>query len=151
MMMQGGDSVLADSRHNISRSLLMDQHISNPIARHAQNYIDTWNEADTTQRQILMEAAWTPSARYADPLMQGEGRKQIDGLIAAVHERFPNWRFALIGNPEQHGDYLRFSWMLGPAGADGPIKGTDFAILEDGRFSHVVGFLDQVPEAALNT
>lgn len=127
----------------------MNQNLDNQPARlMAQKYIDTWNEADAAQRKALMQAAWSPAARYADPLMQGEGREQIEGLIGAVHERFPGWRFALIGNPDQHGQHLRFSWMLGPADADGPIKGTDFATLENGLFSQVVGFLDQVPEGA---
>lgn len=127
----------------------MNQNIGSLTANHiAQNYIDTWNETDAAQRKALMQAAWLPSARYMDPLMQGEGQEQIEGLVAAVQERFPGWRFALIGSADQHGDYVRFSWMLGPVDADGPIKGTDFATLDNGRFSHVVGFLDQVPEGA---
>jgi hypothetical protein len=37
---------------------------------------------------------------------------------------------------------------LGPEGADSPIKGTDFAIVRDGRIGSVTGFLDQVPQGA---
>jgi hypothetical protein len=42
---------------------------------------------------------------------------------------------------------VRFSWGLGPHGAEPPIKGTDFVTLEGGRLHRVVGFLDQVPAA----
>ncbi|MGJ5217721.1 nuclear transport factor 2 family protein, partial [Bradyrhizobium oligotrophicum] len=44
--------------------------------------------------------------------------------------------------------YVRFSWTLGPDSADGPIQGTDFVELADGRIRRVTGFLDRVPEGA---
>jgi hypothetical protein len=53
-----------------------------------------------------------------------------------------------VGQPDGYRDPVRFSWQLGPDGSDGPIKGADFAILENGRLKSVVGFLDQVPAAA---
>jgi hypothetical protein len=54
----------------------------------------------------------------------------------------------LIGQANGFGDRLRFSWGLGPDGADSPIKGTDFAVVEDGRIRSITGFLDQVPAGA---
>ncbi len=54
----------------------------------------------------------------------------------------------MIGQPNGFGDYVRFSWGLGPDGADSPIKGTDFAVVKDGRIESVTGFLDQVPPGA---
>ena len=49
--------------------------------------------------------------------------------------------------PNGFGDHVRFSWGLGPDGGDSPIKGTDFAVLSDGRIRSITGFLDQVPAA----
>src|SRR3954464_15703040 len=38
-------------------------------------------------------------------------RPQRDcGLIGAVHERFPNFRFSLLGEPDGFGTNVRFSW-----------------------------------------
>jgi hypothetical protein len=111
----------------------------------ADRYIALWNETDAGRRQDLLVKLWSEDGTYIDPLMQGSGHSQIDALISAVHQRFPDFRFALIGQPDGYGDQVRFSWQLGPEGADGPIKGTDFATLDDGRLKHVVGFLDQVP------
>ena len=85
----------------------------------ANRYIALWNETNADRRQALM----------------------------AVQQRLPAFRFALIGQPDGYGDNVRFSWQLGPEGADGPIKGTDFASLDNGRLKEVVGFLDQVPAA----
>src|SRR5580698_1673176 len=83
-------------------------------AKIADAYIALWNETDPQRRRALIGEAWAEDARYVDPIMSGEGRDQIDGLIAAVHERFPGFRFALIGQPDGHGDHVRFSWGLGP-------------------------------------
>ena len=77
--------------------------------------------------------------------MRGDGRDGIEALIAGVQQRFPDFTFELIGQPDGYGDHIRFSWGLGPDGADSLIKGTDFAVLRDGRISSVTGFLDQVP------
>lgn len=96
----------------------------------------------------LIEAAWTADAHYADPLAQASGREQIGALIGAVHQRYPGFRFSLFGTPEAHGDNLRFSWTLGPSGAEDLIQGTDFARLDGGRLQSVTGFLDKVPVGA---
>ncbi|HEX4182689.1 MAG TPA: nuclear transport factor 2 family protein [Caulobacteraceae bacterium] len=114
----------------------------------ADAYIALWNETDAKRRLALIGEAWTEDARYVDPLMSGEGREQISGLIGAVHERFPGFRFSLIGQPDGHGSHVRFSWGLGPVGQDSPIRGTDFAVVEGERLQSVTGFLDQVPAGA---
>ena len=114
----------------------------------ANRCISLWNEKNAARRQDLLVNLWTEDGTYIDPLMQGSGHSQIDGLISAVHQRFPAFRFALIGRPDGYEDQVRFSWQLGPEGADGPIKGTDFATLDNGRLKQVTGFLDQVPDAA---
>ena len=65
-----------------------------------------------------------------------------------MHQRYPGFRFHLLGKAEAHGDNLRFSWTLGPSGADDLIQGTDFAQLDAGKLRAVTGFLDRVPAGA---
>ena len=117
-------------------------------ARVAEHYIAVWNEADAERRLQLLETHWTEDARYIDPLAQAHGRTQISALVGGVQQRFPGFRFALKGQPDAHGDQLRFSWTLGPSGAEDLIVGTDFAQLEAGRLRSVTGFLDKVPAGA---
>ena len=114
----------------------------------ATRYIELWNERDPQRRRDLLAANWTRDARYVDPLMAGTGHDGIDALIAGVQQRFPEFRFRQIGEPNGYGDHVRFSWGLGPDGADSPIKGTDFAVIDDGRIARIAGFLDQVPAGA---
>jgi len=114
----------------------------------ATTYLQAWNEADASRRTALLCDRWTADASYVDPLMSGEGPTQIGALIGAVHERFPGFRFSLIGTPDGHGEHVRFSWSLGPDGTEPPIKGSDVVSLQGGRIRRVIGFLDQVPAGA---
>ncbi len=113
----------------------------------ARNYIDLWNERAPARRRDMLAEHWTSDARYVDPLMSGDGHDGIDALIAGVQQRFPDFRFQLIGEANGFGDHVRFSWGLGPVGGDSPIKGTDFVVLNERRIRSVTGFLDQVPAA----
>ena len=114
----------------------------------AQCYIASWNETDPTARRQLIDALWTEDACYADPMMKAEGQVGISALIGGVHGKFPGYRFALAGQPDSHGPYVRFAWTLAPADGQVVAHGTDFAaVAPDGRLAQVTGFLDQVPGA----
>lgn len=115
----------------------------------AKRYIASWNEADAATRRRLVDGLWTEDAHYADPMMKADGQEGIAALIGGVHTQFPGYRFALTGQADGHGPYLRFSWSLGPADGQVVARGTDFAaVAADGRLARVTGFLDQVPGAA---
>ena len=114
----------------------------------AISYIDLWNERIPARRREILAACWASDARYVDPLMSGDGHDGVDALISGVQQRFPDFKFKLIGEPNGYGDHVRFCWGLGPDGVDSPIKGTDFAVLSDGRIRSITGFLDQVPAEA---
>lgn len=129
------------------RSAPMKENIMTDVNTIARNYIDLWNERTPGRRREMLAANWTSDARYVDPLMSGDGYDRVDALIAGVQQRFPDFKFRLIGEPNGFGDHLRFSWGLGPDGGDSPIKGTDFAVLSNGRIRSITGFLDQVPAA----
>lgn len=114
----------------------------------ARAYLETWNETDGSKRLALLQRHWTDDATYVDPLMGAEGSEQISALVAAVHQRFPGFRFEAIGTPNGHGRYVRLSWSLGPAGTQPPIEGSDVVVLEEGRIRQVIGFIDRAPASA---
>jgi hypothetical protein len=111
----------------------------------AEHYIAAWNETDSAERGALLDAAFTADISYADPVMQGEGHAGVGALIEGVHQKFAGFRFSLKGKPDGFADYIRFSWALGPEGAESVIEGTDVGIIKDGKLSMVRGFLDKVP------
>jgi hypothetical protein len=115
----------------------------------AQRYIASWNEVDGATRRRLIDGLWTENARYADPMMNADGRDGITSLIGGVHSQFPGYRFALTEPVDGHGPYVRFSWSLSPGDGQAVARGTDFAtVAPDGRLAQVTGFLDQAPGAA---
>ncbi|QUN29083.1 nuclear transport factor 2 family protein [Cupriavidus sp. KK10] len=112
----------------------------------ADRYLAAWNETDAARRRELVALAWTESASYVDPLMRGDGHAGIDAMIAAVQGKFPGFRFTRVSPVDAHGENLRFTWELGPAGEPALVVGTDFATISaDGRLARMTGFIDRAP------
>ena len=112
----------------------------------ADRYLAAWNEPEAARRRELIALAWTESASYVDPLMRGDGHAGIDAMIAAVQGKFPGFRFTRVSPVDAHGEYLRFTWELGPAGEPALVVGTDFAtVAADGRLARMTGFIDRAP------
>ncbi|MFE5326630.1 nuclear transport factor 2 family protein [Embleya sp. NPDC056575] len=112
----------------------------------AERYIAVWNETDPAARRKLVEGLYTEDAGYVDPLVAAVGHDAIDATLGAVQSQFPNLVFTLGGAVDGHHDLARFTWNLGPAGAEAIVVGFDVIhIAEDGRIGRVSGFLDKVP------
>jgi hypothetical protein len=112
----------------------------------AKFYIELWNEPDPKHRAEVLAANWVANATYVDPMMRGTGTTEVDSLIGGVHAQFPGYRFKLITQPNGFGEFVRFSWSLGPPEGDAPIEGSDVVVMRGDRISQVIGFLDKVPQ-----
>ena len=111
----------------------------------AEQYINAWNENDASARRALIDEIWSEDGRYTDPLADVTGRDQIDAVIAAAQAQFAGMTFRLAGAVDAHHDQARFTWELGPDGADAVVIGFDVAHRDaDGRLALVLGFLDRV-------
>ncbi|MEH3099729.1 nuclear transport factor 2 family protein [Sphingomonas adhaesiva] len=110
----------------------------------ARDYLALWNDADPASRDHRLSEGWASDARYADPMMTGEGHDGIAAMIAAARAQFPGHVFALRGTPDAHGPFARFSWTLAPEHGAPIAGGTDIVRLaQDGRIAEVIGFLDK--------
>jgi SnoaL-like domain len=111
-----------------------------------ERYIASWNQTDPQRRRQLVDELWAEDASYVDPMAEAQGREAVDATIAAVQAQFPGYVFTLVGPVDAHHRQARFTWGLGPAGAEPAIVGFDVAVAgEDGRLRSVLGFLDKVP------
>jgi SnoaL-like domain len=116
--------------------------VNNVVTR----YLNCWNETDPTARRKLIEEAWAADASYIDPLAEAHGRDAIDATIAAVQGQFPGYVFTLASPVDAHHQQARFTWSLGPEGAEPLVVGFDVAVTDDaGQIVTVLGFLDKVP------
>jgi hypothetical protein len=112
-------------------------------AQIAQSYLDLWNDADEASRRARLSDTWAADARYADPMMAGDGRDGIAEMITGARAQFPGHAFALTGTPDGHGQFARFSWALASSGSAPVARGTDVVRLDEaGQIAEVVGFLD---------
>ena len=119
--------------------------MTNPDAI-AESYLALWNDQDGSRRRERLSRSWREDARYVDPIMQAAGRAGIADMIEDARAQFPGLGFSLAGKPDGHGDFVRFSWLLGPAGGEAVAGGTDVVRLDpEGRIAEVVGFLDKAP------
>src|SRR3981189_755918 len=81
----------------------------------ASRYIDLWNERTPGRRREILSQHWAKDVKYIDPAMSGDGHDGVDALITGMQQqRFPDFRFQLLGQPNGYGDHVRFSWGLGP-------------------------------------
>jgi hypothetical protein len=115
----------------------------------ANAYIAAWNTTDADERERAVAAAFAPGATYTDPLADVSGRAAITELIGGAQQQFAGWSFRLAGPVDGHHGQARFTWALGPDGAEAPVVGFDVVTLDDaGLITSVLGFLDRVPAAA---
>jgi SnoaL-like domain len=119
------------------------------ITNVVDTYISAWNERVPERRRALVAAAFADDATYVDPARSGTGADGIDAMISGAQEDHPGVQLVLAGAPDAHGDHVRFTWHLRPAGSEEvAMIGYDFAsVAPDGRLRDVVGFVE-VPAAA---
>lgn len=114
----------------------------------AENYIAAWNETEPAARRKLIDELYAADGSYVDPLVAAEGREAIDATIGAVQAQFAGLVFSLGSPVDAHHNLARFTWNLGPAGAEPIVVGFDVLVVTaDGLIQHVHGFLDKVPAA----
>jgi len=110
------------------------------------HYLACWNATDPEQRWELLQQHWSDDCRYVDPLADVQGRAALDATIGAVQQQFPGFVFTPAGPIDAHHDVARFTWGLGPEGAEPIFIGFDVVTTgADGRIRTVTGFLDRVP------
>jgi SnoaL-like domain len=112
-------------------------------------YIAAWNETDAAARRELVGSLWAADGSYTDPLADVRGADAIAGLMGAAQQQFSGLVFTLGGPADANHNQARFTWHLGPDGAEPVVIGFDVVVLDgDGRIASVHGFLDKVPAAA---
>jgi ketosteroid isomerase-like protein len=113
-----------------------------------QDYLGAWNETDGDARLQAIEQLWTEDGTYVDPVADIGGRTQISNLIGAVQQQLPGLVFRLRDGVDAHHNVARFGWeLVPPDGGDSIVEGFDVAVIDDGRISSVVAFLDKAPAA----
>jgi len=104
-------------------------------------YCAAWNAGDASERNRLLRVAWTPDARYSDPLVQNLNRAALVAHIGLLLEKFPGSLIRRVSQVDHHAAGLRFGFVRVDASGAVMREGVDFCQLgEGGRLSRVTGF-----------
>lgn len=107
-----------------------------------RNFTDVMNERDAGRRRAAIEALYTPDATVAEADKAAEGWDGVDDVVRGVQEGAPGMTFS-VGRPSVIEDLGRVSWELAPeTGGDPVVRGTDIALVRDGRISRIYTFVD---------
>ena len=114
----------------------------------ALKYIQSWNERDAVRRRASIDDLFAESCTYTDPMAAVRGRDGVDGFIAAVQKQFAGVSFGLAGAVDAHHGVARFTWHATVPGVADPVAiGFDVMVVEAGKITQIVGFLDKAPAA----
>ncbi|MGC4192600.1 MAG: nuclear transport factor 2 family protein [Thermomicrobiales bacterium] len=109
----------------------------------AERYLATWNTTDRSERDALIAATWATDGRYTDPLFDATGHDAIGEMIAGFQSAYPDHRFTLASDIEEHHGRIRFQWQLANAAGAIQMLGTDVGVLtENGALAEITGFFD---------
>jgi hypothetical protein len=107
-----------------------------------QNISAVFDERDAARRRAAIEALYAPDATMHDPEGANVGWDGIAAAVARVQPDAPELSFSVVSGPEAIDDLGRVGWALGAPGAPPVVRGTDIAIVRDGRIVKLYTFLE---------
>src|SRR3954468_2492193 len=112
--------------------------------------LEALTETDPARRAELIAAAWTPDARFVDPMFVATGHDEIGAVADAVVNGYPGQRFVRTTDVDEHHGIVRYGWaLIAPDGAV-TVTGVDVAQLaDDGRIRTGTGFFGDLHDLVI--
>jgi hypothetical protein len=109
-----------------------------------RNLHEVFGERDAKKRREAIAQLWTEDCVFIDHGGKRQGRDQLDGAVALLHQRFPGYVFSELRPVDLLYESGRLAWSYGRPGQE-PIKGVDVILVRNGHISLMLTFLDEVP------
>ena len=109
-----------------------------------RNLHEVFGERDANKRREAIAQLWTEDCVFIDHSGMSHGRDELDRVVAALHQRFPDYVFRELGPVDRLHESGRLAWSYGRAGEEA-IKGVDVVLVREGRISLMLTFLDAAP------
>jgi hypothetical protein len=109
-----------------------------------RNLHEVFGERDAQKRRKAIAQLWTEDCVFIDHSGKTRGRDALDRAIATLHERLPGYVFSELRPVDLMPDSGRLAWTYGRPGQE-TIKGVDVVLVQDGRISLMLTFLDEAP------
>ena len=136
--------------HHLSLSIEANQRSqamsTSPSTLVKRNLHDVFGENDAKRRRAAIDEIYTEDiVFYESNKNVYRGRDEIDRVAGALRAQHPDFRYQVIGGPEEAGDGGRIQWLEGRPGEGPVVAGTDFIIARDGRIAAIYLFFDKLP------
>jgi SnoaL-like domain len=109
-----------------------------------RNLHEVFGERDAKKRREAIAELWTEDCVFIDHNGKTRGRDELDGAVAALHQRFPHSVFSELRPVDLLHESGRLAWSYGPPGQEA-IRGEDVVLVRNGRISLMLTFVDAVP------
>ena len=109
-----------------------------------RNLHEVFGERDAKKRRKAIAELWTEDCVFIDHDGKRHGHDELDRVVAALHQRFPDSVFSELRPVDLLHDSGRLAWGHGPPG-QAIIRGEDVVLARNGRISLMLTFLDEVP------
>lgn len=125
------------------REHAMSNDISTLLLR---NLNHVFGENDPARRRAAIDEIFAEDCVFYEPSGRVfRGRGEIDRIAGELRADHPDFRYQLIGEPEELGDGGRVRWVEGRPGEPPVVAGTDFVIARNGRIAAIYLFFDGLP------
>lgn len=106
------------------------------------NVMAVFNERDAARRRAAIEATYAPDASVHAVEGSTEGWDGVDALVSGLLEGAGDMQFAVTAGPSVVADIGRVSWQLAVPGGPPVVRGTDVAIVHEGKIAKFCTFIE---------
>jgi len=112
--------------------------------------LDVFDEHDPGKRAAAIERIFTADCEFADPYGAYRGHADIEQVVLNIQAKFRGFRFHLTSEAQVIVNGGRITWSSGPPEAPATLRGTDVALVRDGRIAVLLTFMDLPDGTALS-
>jgi hypothetical protein len=97
------------------------------------NLLSVFNERSPETRKSAVESTYHPDIIFYDAEHSCRGHAELDRRVQIILDKSPGWVFRHDGTISVNHNPGVLAWQFGPPDGEPIVKGTDVAIVEDGK------------------
>ncbi|NAZ86068.1 nuclear transport factor 2 family protein [Kineococcus sp. T90] len=101
------------------------------------NLLEVFAERDPARRRAAVERLYSPDVTFADPEETVVGHRALDEKAQRLLDASPGFAFSPDGPVRVVQDLGLLAWRFGPEGGEPVVRGTDIALVREGRITAV--------------
>jgi hypothetical protein len=110
-----------------------------------RNLFEVFGERDLARRQAAIKELYAEGSVFSNPHGRHLGHEALDGAIASLDERLPDYVFKNMSAPQSLQDSGRLAWSFGPPEEPERVTGLDVIVVRGDRIAALYTFLDKPP------